>query len=164
MEKALQQGVMRQKDEAKTFSMGGNIVTFHLTGEETGGRYSLTEFIMAAPPAPGPPMHIHGLESEATYVLEGELLFTLGERSIKASKGAVLFVPRGTKHGLSNLGPGIARILVILTPPGFEKFWEEMANLLKVSGDKPDPAHVLALQQKYHLDTGGQPRRFTSDT
>ncbi len=159
MEKAMQQGVMRQRDDAKTVSMGSNIVTFHLTGEETGGRYSLTEFIMAAPPAPGPPMHIHETESEATYVLEGELLFTLGERSMKASTGSVLFVPKGTKHGLSNLGPGTARILVILTPPGFERFWEEMANLLKVSGNKPNPINVLSLQQKYHMDTGGKPRQ-----
>lgn len=97
---------------------------------------------MAASPAPGPPIHIHEAESEATYVLEGELLLTLKEQSIKASKGAVLFVPRGTKHGLSNPGPGTARILVILTPPGFERFWEEMSNLLKASGGKPDPANV----------------------
>ncbi len=159
MEKAVQRGVMRQRDDAKTVSMGSNIVTFHLTGEETGGLYSLTDFILAAPPAPGPPMHIHGEESEATYVLEGELLFTLGERSMKASTGSVLFVPKGTKHGLSNLGPGIARILVILTPPGFERFWEEMANLLKVSGNKPNPTNVLSLQQKYHMDTGGKPRQ-----
>ena len=134
MEKALQQGVMRQRNEAKTFSMGGNIVTF-------------------------PPAHIHGAESEATYVLEGELLLTLGERSIKASAGSVLSVPKGTRHGLSNLGPGTARILVILTPPGLEGFWEEMADLLKVSGGKPDPANVLSLQQKYHMDTGGKPRQ-----
>lgn len=159
MEKAVQHGVMRQRDNAKTVSMGSNIVTFHLTSEETGGLYSLTEFIMAAPPAPGPPMHVHESESEATYVLEGELLFTLGERSMKASTGAALFVPKDTKHTLSNLGLGTARILVILTPPGFEKFWEEMANLLKVSGGKPDPTNVLSLQQKYHLNTGGKPRQ-----
>ncbi len=150
---------MRQRDEAETFSMGGNTVTFHLTGEETGGDYSLTEFIMAAPPAPGPPAHIHGAENEATYVLEGELLFTLGERSMKAYTGSILFIPIGTKHALSNLGPGTARILVILMPPGLEMFWEEMANLLKVSGGKPDPAHVLSLQQKYHMDTGRKPRQ-----
>src|SRR3972149_6338362 len=104
MEKAVQQGVIRQRDEAKTVSMGSNIVIFQLTGEETGGFYSLTEFIMAAPPAPGPPMHIHESENEATYVLEGELLFTLGERSMKASTGATLFVPKDTRHTLSNLG------------------------------------------------------------
>lgn len=82
-------------------SMGSNIVTFHLTGEDTGGHFSLTEFIMAAPPAPGPPMHIHG----------------------------------------------------------FEKFWEEMANLLKLSVGMPDPANVLSLQEKYHMDAGGQARK-----
>lgn len=62
-------------------SMGSNMVTFHLTGEETGGLYSLTEFIMAAPPAPGPPLHIHGAESAATYVLESELQLTLSKFS-----------------------------------------------------------------------------------
>ena len=139
--------------------MKGVIYGKSSAGEETGERYSLTEFIMAAPPAPGPPAHIHGAENEATYVLEGELLFTLGERSMKASAGSVLSVPKGTRHGLSNLGPGTARILLILTPPGLEGFWEEMADLLKVSGGKPDPANVLSLQQKYHMDTGGKPRQ-----
>src|SRR3972149_9120040 len=115
--------------------MKGVIYGKSSAGEETGGRYSLTEFIMAAPPAPGPPAHIHGGESEATYVLEGELLFTLGDRPMKASAGSVLSVPKGTRHGLSNLGPGTARILLILTPPGLEGFWEEMADLLK--GGKP---------------------------
>lgn len=139
MEKALQQGVMRQLNEAKTFSTEGNIVIFHLTSEKTGGRYFLTEFIMAASPAPGPPAHIYAAESEATYVLESELLLTPAERSMKAYTGSALFVPKGTKHGLTNLGLGTARISVILTPPGLEKFWEDMSNLLKVSGAKLMP-------------------------
>ncbi len=136
MEKALQQGVMRQLNEAKTISTEGNIVIFHLTSEKTGGRYFLTEFIMATSPAPGPPVHIYAAESEATYVLESELLLTPAEQSMKAYAGSALFVPKSTKHGLTNHVPGIARILVILTPPGLEKLWEEMSNLLKVSGAK----------------------------
>ncbi len=136
MEKALQQGVMRQLNEAKTISTGGNIVIFHLTSEKTGGRYFLTEFIMAASPAPGPQTHIYAAESEATYVFGSELLLTPAERSMKAYAGSTFFVPKGTEHRLTNLGSGTARILVTLTSPGLEKFWEEMSNLLKVSGAK----------------------------
>ncbi len=158
MEKALQQGVMRQLNEAKTFSTGGNIVIFHPTSEKTVGRYFLTKLIMAASPAPGPQAHINAAESEVTYVFESELLLTSAELSIKAYTGSALFVPKGTKHGLTNLGSGTARILVTLTSPGPERFWEETSNLLKVSGGKTDPSNVLSLQQKYHKDTGGKPR------
>jgi quercetin dioxygenase-like cupin family protein len=153
------QGILRQHNEAKTIHMGKNIITFILSGEETGGAYSLTEFIVAAPPAPGPPIHIHGTGDEAAYVLEGNLEFKLGEQSIHANAGAVIFVPKGTKHNVSNLGPGIARILVIQSPPGFEGYWREMSELPLING-KPDPQAVLALQAKYKMDTGGQIRQL----
>jgi quercetin dioxygenase-like cupin family protein len=76
--------------------MGKNIVTFVLSGDETGGTYSLTEFTLAALPAPGPPIHFHGTGDEAAYVLQGELEFRLGDKTIRASPGSVIFVPKGT--------------------------------------------------------------------
>ncbi len=153
------QGILRQRSESKTVNMGKNIVTFVLSGDETGGTYSLTEFVIAAPPAPGPPVHIHGTGDEAAYVLDGNVEFRLGERSIKASEGAVIFVPKGSSHNVSNLGPGSARILVIQSPPGFEGYWKEMAELPLVEG-KPDPRAVLSLQAKYKMDTGGKIRQL----
>ena len=57
-------------------------------------------------------------------------------------------------------GPLPAKILIILTPPGYEGYWEEMAQHL-ATGSPPDPALVLSLQQKYHLETGGQVRQFS---
>ena len=78
-------GVLRQRGESRTVHMGKNIVTFVLTGDDTGGSYSLTEFTIAAPPAPGPPIHIHGTGSEAAYVLDGEVELRLGDQSVEAS-------------------------------------------------------------------------------
>ncbi len=153
------QGILRQHDESQTVQMGKNIVTFILRGEETGGAYSLTEFTLAAPPVPGPPIHSHGTGDEAAYVLKGNLEFRIGERTIQAATGAVIFVPKGTTHNVSNLGPGTARILVIQSPPGFEGYWREMAELPLVNG-KPDPQAVLDLQAKYKMDTGGQIRQL----
>ena len=111
-------GVLRQPSESKAISMGPNIVTFLLSAEDTGGTYSLTSFTMAAPPSPGPPPHTHEAETEVVYVLDGHVQLTLGDRSVQASTGAVLLVPKGTPHGVSNLGPGTATILVIISPPG----------------------------------------------
>jgi len=54
-------------NEAKTVSLGPNRVAFLLRGQQTKGLYSLTEFTLASPPAPGPPVHIHNAEDELTY-------------------------------------------------------------------------------------------------
>jgi hypothetical protein len=80
---------------------------------------------------------------------------------MKAPSGSFVYVPRGMSHTLANPGPLAAKILIILTPPGYEGSWEEMAQHL-ASGTPPDPALVLSLQQKYHLETGGQVRQFSS--
>jgi quercetin dioxygenase-like cupin family protein len=152
-------GILRTHGEARTVHMGSNIITFLLTGEETGGKYSLTEFAIAAPPAPGPPVHIHARGDEAAYVLDGELELRLDDRVVRGSAGDVIYVPKGHTHNVTNHGPGTARILIVLSPPGFEDYWREMAALPLVDG-KPDPQAVLALQKKYGMDTGGQVRQL----
>ena len=62
-----------QPGETKTVALGANIVTFLARREDTAGIYSLTEFTVAPPPTPGPPLHIHKDAHEAMYVLEGGL-------------------------------------------------------------------------------------------
>jgi mannose-6-phosphate isomerase-like protein (cupin superfamily) len=146
--------------KARTVSLGANVVTFLARGEDTAGMYSLTEFIVAPPPTPGPPLHIHKDAHEAMYVLEGELQVKLGEQTIRAAAGSFVYVPKGVLHTLANPGPHPAKILIILTPPGYEGYWEEMAQHV-ATGNVPDPALVLSLQQKYHLETAGQVRQFS---
>jgi quercetin dioxygenase-like cupin family protein len=152
-------GILRRHGESRTVQMGSNSITFLLTGEETGGKYSLTEFVIAAPPAPGPPVHIHTSGDEAAFVLDGELELRLGDRTIRGTAGDVIYVPKGRSHNVSNLGPGTARILIVLSPPGFEGYWREMSELPLVGG-KPDPRAILTLQEKYGMDTGGEVRQL----
>jgi quercetin dioxygenase-like cupin family protein len=146
--------------DAPAGDLGPNRAVFSLSGDETGGKYSLTEFTMAPPPTPGPPPHIHEDADEAIYVLEGTLEMRVGEQRLTGAAGAVMLVPRGTLHALANPGPGPARMLIILSPPGYEDFWREMAELRARLGGPPGAETTLALQQKYHLATGGQARRF----
>jgi hypothetical protein len=63
------------------------------------------------------------------------------------------------RHNVSNLGPGTVKILVIQSPPGFEGYWQEMAELPLTNG-KPDPEAVRALQAKYRMDTAEQIRQL----
>ncbi len=145
--------------ERKTVALGPNAVTLILSGNDTEGRYSVTEFSAAPPPAPSAPLHIHRKEDEAMYVLEGNFQLSIDKKTIPAPSGSFMLVRRGTLHTIVNLGPGFGRLLIVLTPPGFEGYWEEMANLSKASGGRLDPAQVSVIREKYNMDAQEE-RRF----
>jgi uncharacterized cupin superfamily protein len=105
----------------------------------------------------GPPPHVHGTEDEAFYVLAGEVGFLLGERTLTASTGSFAFVPRGTVHTLSNPGNREARCLVILSPAGFEKAFEEMAQVAPSADRPPDMDRLVAIANKYNVEFAGGP-------
>ena len=50
-----------------------------VTGKDTVGAYSFTEFIAA--PGTGPVPHRHSREDESFYILEGQLEFRIGEEA-----------------------------------------------------------------------------------
>ena len=152
-------GVLRVAGEVERADLGANVAAFSLPGEDTGGLYSLTTFTMAPPPLPGPPPHVHEDASEAVYILDGEVELGIEERRLVGTAGSVMFVPKGTLHSVANVGAQPATLLVILSPPGYEGFWREMA-IRRASGPVDDET-VLALQRKYHLVTGGEPRRLS---
>jgi mannose-6-phosphate isomerase-like protein (cupin superfamily) len=75
-------------------------------------------------------LHTHLREDELWYVLEGDFRFKAGDAIFRASKGGMAFGPRGTPHCFQNVGDAPARLLVITTPSGLERFFEEYAELL----------------------------------
>ena len=135
--------------EGKTVSVLGDAYTYKAAKEETGGAYALIEATVVGN---GPPPHIHATEEEAFYVLEGELNVLVGERTIKATAGAFVLVPRGTVHTFSKAGPGSAKLLIIISPAGFEQFFEEIAG-------PPDLEKIMALAPKYNLEIVEPPPR-----
>jgi hypothetical protein len=58
---------------------------------------------------------------------------------LRASTGGMAFGPRGVPHAFQNVGDTPGRLLVITTPSGLERFFEEFAALL------PGPAGPEAL-------------------
>src|SRR3954464_11078803 len=98
----------------------GGPLTFKVRGHQTGGALTALENVI--PPGEGPPLHTHAEEDEFWWVIEGELRFTLGEERKSARAGTFVFVPRGTPHNFQNVGKEDARILVMFTPAGMERF------------------------------------------
>jgi quercetin dioxygenase-like cupin family protein len=99
--------------------LGPTLATVKATGKETGGRYTLVEVL--EPDGAEAPLHVHHREDEAFWILEGDLTFQVGEETIKASPGSLLFGPRDVPHSYTvDCGP--ARMLFVLSPAGFEEF------------------------------------------
>lgn len=111
----------------------------------TEGEMAVWETIVA--PQAGPPLHIHYAEDETFYVLAGIFSITFGDRSIVASPGATMFLPRGIPHTFKNIGTTVGRMLCMATPGGFEEFFLEVERT-----GASEPAELEAIARKYRLE------------
>ena len=101
----------------------GDLYTFLVTGEESGGDYF--SMLAIVPPDGGPPPHTHSNEDETFYVLEGTPTFRLGDERVVAIPGDFVNVPKGTLHCFRNISLEPVRMILTFTPAGIEKFFEE---------------------------------------
>ena len=60
--------------------------------------------------------HTHDDHVDSFFVLEGEVEFTLDDRTIRGGPGTYVAVPKGIVHGFRNPGPGRIRVLNIHAP------------------------------------------------
>jgi quercetin dioxygenase-like cupin family protein len=104
------------------------------------------------PPGQGPPLHTHANEDESWYVLDGELRFKLDSEIRAAPAGSFVFVPRGTVHAFQNEGREPARTLVIFTPAGRERFFDDFASLAT-----PDPVAFARIGEPIGMNVIGPP-------
>lgn len=105
----------------------GGPSTIKARAETTNGTFTALENIVG--PKQGSPLHIHVREDEMYYVLDGHLRFKADDQFLDASIGSFVFIPRGTPHCFQNVGADPARLLVMFTPSGMERFFEEHAKL-----------------------------------
>ena len=152
--------VMLTPGEGITVSFSGNRVT--LVHGHPGGAYSVVEWV-SEPGIPGPPLHIHRKTDEAFYVLEGTFGFLAGEKTFEGGAGAFVFVPKGLEHTYWNEGKTPAKMLITISPPGFERYFEELAAGLEAAGDDEQAAMRVrrALSEKYDIEVVGPPRQAT---
>lgn len=132
-------------------------VRFMVSGEESGGGFSLVEHPMP-PRALGAPLHRHAREDEYSFVLEGRVGALLGEEVVFGGVGDLIFKPRGQWHTFWNAGDEPARILEIISPAGFEGYFAEM--VASAEHGPPAPEQVSAIAQRYglELDLASVPR------
>jgi len=88
---------------------------------------TLMTFVQIAPPGGGVPMHVHHNEDESIYLLEGSLVFQIGDDKFEVEKGGTVYMPKGTPHGFRITGEQDAHILFVLDLSP-ESRYEEMFN------------------------------------
>jgi quercetin dioxygenase-like cupin family protein len=102
-------------------------MTIRVHGRDTGGTVSVVE--SRDLPGGGPPPHSHQREDETFQVIEGEYEWTVDGKTFVAGQGATIFAPRGVPHTYRYLGQAPGRLLCVITPAGFEGFFEEIGAL-----------------------------------
>jgi mannose-6-phosphate isomerase-like protein (cupin superfamily) len=136
--------------EGRSFWVLGDLCTVKLSGD------ALSVAEMTVFPRNGPPPHIHEREDESFWVVDGHFSILLGDRRFKAEAGAFVHVPHGTLHTYRNDGTVPGKMIVMITPGGFERFWEELGEPARQLTIPPavDPSvmdKLIALAPKYHL-------------
>jgi hypothetical protein len=75
-----------------------------------------------------------------------EWTIRLGDRTSKAAVGSLVFVPRGLGHSLRNEGSTPATLLMIITPAGMERMYEELGQVFSSGDGSPGPAAIAAVR------------------
>ena len=134
-------------DEGETVNIYGVGIRFLLRGSQTGGGFALVEHPIA-PRALAAEAHTHSREDEWSYVLDGEVGFLLGDDELVAHAGDLVPKPRGIRHAFWNAGDAPARVLEIITPAGFEDFFDQAAV---IAAEHPDPEDEAAFPKWQRL-------------
>jgi quercetin dioxygenase-like cupin family protein len=135
-------------DGGKKINVLGIPMVIRIHGRDTGGIVSAVESHDV--PGGGPPPHIHQREDETFQVLEGEYEWMVGENKFVAQKGATIFAPRGLAHTYRYLGKTPGRLMCVITPAGFEGFFEEVSALSPEQ--QQNIPRVIELGSKYGLE------------
>jgi quercetin dioxygenase-like cupin family protein len=125
-------------------------VTGKLVGAEAGG-ISIVEHPFG-PRAMVPP-HRHTREDEISYVIEGELGFRSEDREVTLGAGGYIVKPRNELHAMWNPTDAPARMLEIITPAGFERYFVDLADLAASGGLNPES--IARLGARYGLTFDG---------
>lgn len=72
---------------------------------------------------------MHTREDETSHMAEGRGQFTSGGNEVIAAPGTTVFLPKKTPHSLKIIGDKLMPTIVLVSPSGCGKMFEELADL-----------------------------------
>jgi quercetin dioxygenase-like cupin family protein len=136
-------------DEAHRTQLYDVIFNYGVGAAETDGRLSMLE--VTIPPKTLIKPHLHTREDEFSLVLAGSIGVRAGDATTEdVPTGSWLIKPRSVPHAMWNVADTPARVLEVVMPGGLERYFEEIAPVLKEHG--PDwTTRYNALADAYGL-------------
>src|SRR5216684_3777218 len=131
----------------------GRDLIFKVTGEDTHGAFDY--FIVQVAPRGGPPLHVHHLQEEIIHVLKGRYKIRIGEEIFYLEEGGFAYLPSKVPHAFLNLTDEPGEVIVVYTPGGGHKFYEELGPISR-SGTATKQ-EIAALFEKYEMTLLGPP-------
>jgi quercetin dioxygenase-like cupin family protein len=123
-------------------------IVHKVTAEDFGGSLTIEEW--GLPPGQMIPPHTHSREDECNFVLESELTCDVGGEIVVAPVGSYVLKPRKVPHALCNTGTEPVRVLEILTPGGFEGYFDEYEEIVSRAMDEDQRRRARAeLGERY---------------
>jgi mannose-6-phosphate isomerase-like protein (cupin superfamily) len=135
--------------QGRLLTARGNVMAFKAVAAQTGGDFSLMERTVP-PGARTPPPHRHVNCSEAFFVLDGTITFSLESAELAGRAGDFLLVPRGAAHTFGNQGAEPARLLV-LHAPAMDAYFAEL-DALWSGAEPPAPEAERELMSRYGME------------
>ena len=140
----------------------GTVFRRLITSDDTDGRFSSQSAVLDPHRLVFP--HSHEREDEFTFVHRGRIGGLVGEEETEVEEGGILFKPRGLVHALWNPTDEPAIVVELISPAGFEHFFEEMGALTHPTpqtvneiaqryGQQPHPELVAGLQERHQVHT-----------
>jgi quercetin dioxygenase-like cupin family protein len=119
-------------------------IVHKITADRSSGSLTVEEW--GLPPGMMIPPHTHAREDECNFVLEGELTCDVGGEIVVAPAGSYVLKPRNVPHALCNASTEPVRVVEILTPGGFERYFDEYEKVASKlsSGEFDEEEHRRA--------------------
>ena len=126
----------------KLMSGPGRDLIFKVAGDDTAGAFDF--FTVGVAPMSGPPLHVHHIQEEAIFILKGSYKVRVGDEIFRCEEGGFVYMPKGLPHAFFNLTAEAGEIIVVYTPGGGHKFYEEFGPVARSGADRASIAQVFA--------------------
>ena len=145
--------VLKQGDGLRLQSGPGRDLIFKVTGENTNGAFDY--FIVEVAPHGGPPLHVHHFQEETIHVLKGRFKIRIGDSIFYLNEGDFAYLPSKVPHAFLNLTDEGGEVIVVYTPGGGHKFYEELGPISRTPG--VERQQIAAVFEKHGMSLLGAP-------
>jgi mannose-6-phosphate isomerase-like protein (cupin superfamily) len=144
--------IVLKPEQGRRIAVMGNLHLNKVESADTDGAWALLEQeVLGA----NPPLHLHEREDEAFYVLAGRVRVWVGDAEFEGGAGTFVLAPRGVPHTYARQPGEDLKLLVLVSPAGFERMFDDVARLPET--EQSNPVALSEIAARYGVQILGPP-------